>query len=458
MSYNPRNNQILSWLRKAGIKAPYADMTEAQLQEKNKLNPLSGYGFTSAAEKAQKAQQQAMFQQQLEAEQQMMQQQLLSRMSSQQQIGYHAGNGIQGLLGMLRKKDNGTGMEQGPPKDDPEVARFNELASQVGPETAKEILAQELNNPAMMTDAKQERMKSDKAKLEMENLQGQVDDRKKKPNTLATIQRTGPNGEPMQASVELIGKDKDGKNLYRDLGEAVKGSVQVASDSFNFSKTQGGKQLGDFEGAMTAAENYLDTSDRIMDIAKQAKTGPGFASALAAKANDMRFGFEGIKNIVSGQLDAKAKAKLMASDPVGQYQGTFDGIREAAHLDANVRALLLEQAYLKATANGQRATDKDIENALSTLGGKLNDPVAFANVIQQDREVTVDRLKNMSQNSGGPGGKALSEVYPDRLRKIYDRRNPNTKTIKMKKKGSDKTYNIPEDKAAAAEAAGYTRG
>lgn len=456
MSYTPRNNQILSWLRKAGIKAPYADMTEAQIEEKNKLNPLSGYGFTSAAEKAQKAQQQAMFQQQLEAEQQMMQQQLLSRMSSQQQIGYHAGNGIQGLLGMLRKKDNGTGMEEGPPKDDPEVARFNELASQVGPETAKEILAQELNNPAMMTDAKQERMKSDKAKLEMENLQGQVDERKAKGNNTILAQFTGPNGEPMQRTLEIKGKDKDGNNIYKEVGRAVKGSVSDTKEGWGMTGTQKGKQLDDYEGALTAAENYLDSSDRIIDIAKQAKTGPGFASALASKANDMRFGFEGIKKIVSSQLDAKAKAKLAASDPVGQYQGVFDNIREAAHLDANVQALLLEQAYLKATANGQRATDKDIELALKTLGGKLNDPEAFAKVIQQDREVTVDRLTNMSKNTGGPNGKSLGEVYADRLKKITDRRNPNTKTVKMKK--GDKTYNIPEDKAEAAEAAGYTRG
>ncbi len=449
-------NSINQWLLRAGIKAPYANLTEAQLEEKDKQSPLGGYGYMSAQDKAMKAQQQAMVDRQMQYEQQLMQQQMLARMSSQGQIGNHVGNALTGLLGTLRKKD-GVQPPAGPPKDDPEVERFNQLMSQGMPEdVALEMLGNETGNASMLRDSATKRQKRTKEGLEMEDLQGRVEDRKKKPNTTITVQHTGPNGEPMQKSLEVLGKDSSGNNLYRDLGASVKGSITDTAEGWGRTKSQKGKALEDFEGQMTGAENYLDISDRIGAIADKAQAGPGFALSLAGQANNLRFGFENVKNIVSSQLDAKSKAKLASEDPVAKYQNVFDNIQDAAGWDANLKALLLEQAYLKATAGGQRATDADVSNALKTIGGTLNDPKIFKQVIQQDREVTVDRLMNSSKNTGGPG-KTLADVYPDRLRGIKDRRNPKKSggTVRLKK--GNKSYDIPEDKVEAALAAGYTK-
>lgn len=416
-------SNVSQWLRRAGIKTPYADLTEAQLDEKNKQSPLSGYGFMSASDKAQKAQQQALFQQQMQYEQEMQQQQLLARMSSQGQIGHHVGSGIMGMLDALRNK--GQAPQATPsPQDDPEVSQYNQYMSEGLPDdVAMEMVGQQSGNGAMIRDALENRGKRQKKELDLENVRGQIDERKRKPNPTITVQKTGPNGEPMQASVEVIGKDSQNNNIYRELGSAVKGSVTDTSEGWGLSKSQKGKQLTDFEGQMTSAENYLDVSDRIGAIADKAQAGPGFALSLAGQANNLRFGFETIKKTMSSQLDAKAKAKLASEDPVARYQTVFDNIEDAAGWDANLKALLLEQAYLKATANGQRATDADVSNALKTIGGSLNDPKIFKQVIQQDRELTVDHLMNASKNSGGPN-KSLSDVYSDRLKGIQDRRNP----------------------------------
>jgi hypothetical protein len=101
----------------------------------------------------------------------------------------------------------------------------------------------------------------------------------------------------------------------------------------------------------------------------------------------------------------------------------FARIGGVAKEDAKLQALLLEQAYMMATANGQRATDPDIVNALTTLGASLNDKEAFMGVISQNREMYVDRLFNMAKNTGGDG-KTLGDVYGERLGGIKARRNP----------------------------------
>lgn len=449
-------NYVSQYLKRAGVTAPYEDLTEAQLNEKDKMNPLSGYGFMSAKEKQTRASQRALYQQQMDREQQMLQQQLLSRMSSQQQIGYHGGAGLMGLIDQLRKRSKSPEAPQDM-GDDPAVARFNELSGQVGPAVAKQMLGQEMNNPGMIADAQKEIAEEQKRKLDIQNLEGQVADRKNKPNSVITTQRSGPNGQPMQVSQEVTGKGPDGLNTYKELGEANKGSTVVNKDDWGRTTAEKGKTLGDFEMEMTNTENYLDVSDRIKDLASKSPTGPGFAASLSSSANNLVYGFEGIKKILSGSLDNKAKAKLAASDPVAQYKNAFDNIRGVAKLDSKVKALLLEQAYLAATAKGQRATDADIENQLKILGGSLNDPEAFSELIQQNRELTVDRLSNMSKNTGGENGRTLGEVYSDRLKGIGARRNPGASGVVKMKKG-DKTYSIPADKVEAAEAAGYTRG
>jgi hypothetical protein len=456
---NMPTNYMAQFLRNQGGIYGTAgnDPTKAQLEEKNKLSPLSGYGFMSAQEKAARAQQNAMYEAAMQREQEMMQQQLLARMSSHQQLGHYAGAGLMGLMNALRNRGQGQEAPQGPPKDDPEVARYNELLGQGLPEdTALEMLGNELGNGSMIADSQTMRAARQKQELEMKNTQSQITERENKENPVVTLQKTGPNGEPMQVSAEITGKTKDGRNIYIEKGEAVKGSITGTSrGDFTMTKAQGGEQLGKFEAQMTAAENYLDTSDKMIEIANKAQAGPGFALALAGQANNLVRGFENIKNILGDQLDAKAKANLMSEDPVQRYGGVFNKIRGAAGWDAQLKALLIEQAYLKATANGQRATDQDVKNALETIGGSLNDPKIFRNVIAQDRDNMVGQLMNASKNSGG-ANKSLAEVYPDRLKAISDRRKYKPKTVRMMKGG--KSYNIPVDEADAAEAKGYTRG
>src|ERR1700754_4185664 len=98
-------SNYLDWLKKAGVSGPALDqLTEAQIGEKNKLNPLSGYGFKSAEEKRQRQLQQQYLDMQIQQAQEQQQQAMLQSMNSQSKIGYYAGGGLTGLIDAFRNK------------------------------------------------------------------------------------------------------------------------------------------------------------------------------------------------------------------------------------------------------------------------------------------------------------------------------------------------------------------
>jgi hypothetical protein len=453
---------VNDYLKAMGIRTPYEDMTQAQIKEKDSANPLSSYGFTSDQEVQQQQQQRRAYEDYIQQQKDQQMQQMLMQMPPQRAIGHYLGKALAGVLSGHKGQQQAQGAPSSP--DAPTLSRFSDLASQVGPAQAKIMLGNELlqggdqRGAAMIQDGQEETQKNNKAKLDNENLQGQIDDRKRKPNPTITVQAQGPDGTPMLKSMEVIGTGPDGKNIYKDLGEAAKGSTTVAKEGWGGTKSEQGKQVFDFEKEMTGAENRLDTFDRITNLANNAKSGPGFAEQLSGKASNLVQGFKGIYDIVGNNLDNRSKANIMSSNPVAKYQGVFDNLKGEAKTNAQLQALLLEQAYLKATANGQKATDADVRNALTTMGATLNDPEAFKALIQQNREMTVDQLNNMAKNSGGENGMSLGDKYKDRLAGINARRNPNEDTGPVRLYKNGVPYDIPKDKVDQALNKGYTRG
>jgi hypothetical protein len=415
---------VNKYLKMAGVKnfRSEDEMTEAQINERNKSNPLGGYGYQTREDYIRQTMMRQQWQAEMDAQAKQQEKVMLMQSPPERAIGHYAGNLLAGGLGRIFGKDQQAPQPEA--QNDPEIDRYNQLVQELGSEAAAlEILGQETGNGAMITQAQELRKAEQERQLDMEHKQAQIADLKGKKNEVRTFS-TMVDGMPAEVEMEIVGKDADGTNIYKEISKGLKGSVSDTNEGWGPTRSQQGSALQDFETAMTSTENYLDTSDRIIELAKNAPAGPGFASTLTSKATNLVQGFEGIRNIISPKLDNKAKAKLAASDPVKQYRHVFEKMEGVAKEDAKLQALLLEQAYMMATANGQRATDQDVENALRTLGSNLNDPEAFLGVIQQSRELTVDRLMNMSKNSGGPDGRTLGDVYGERLGGIKLRRNP----------------------------------
>src|ERR1044072_799656 len=245
------SNYISKSLRQEGVRAPY-EMTEAHINEQNKSNPLTGFGFMSAQQKQQRALEQQLLEREQQRQQDMLQKQLIAQMSSQEKIGYYSGSGLMGLMQYLKNKGSAPEVPNAPPTNDPELDRFNELATQVGPETAMQILGQETGNAGMIQQANQQLMDRQKKQMELEkmgldmtNTRGLIDERKAKPNSIITTQATGPDGRPLQVSKEVLGKDPlTGQNRYKDLGSAVKGSLTVDDPAKFGTSKQGVNKIG----------------------------------------------------------------------------------------------------------------------------------------------------------------------------------------------------------------------
>jgi hypothetical protein len=419
-----RRTSVNKYLRMAGIRSGEDDMTEAQITERNKSNPLGSFGYRTAQERMQEMAMRNAERRAMEEEAMMQEQIMLQQAAPERAIGHYAGKWAAQGLGKILGKGKPAPAPEAPPQNDPEVDRYNQLVQELGSEaSALEMLGQETGTASMLTQAQELRKADEERKLDMDYKKHQM---RKQPNEVISIQKTGPNGEPMLTSAEIYGVDPEtGMNLYREVGAAAKGQTTASSvEDWKPTGSQKGSALQDFEGAMTNTENYLDTSDRIIEIAEKAPSGPGWASKLASSSNNLVMGWSGLRDIVGkDQIDNKTKAKLAASNPASQYKDVFARIGGVAKEDAKLQALLLEQAYMMATANGQRATDPDIVNALTTLGASLNDKEAFMGVISQNREMYVDRLFNMAKNTGGDG-KTLGDVYGERLGGIKARRNP----------------------------------
>jgi len=437
------NSYYLDWLKKAGINSgiPTDDLTESQIAERNKSNPLGGFGIMSAQQKAQRQLQQEALEKQVQYYQQQQQQALLAGLSSQGRIGHYAGQGIAGLIDAFRNRNQQPAAPSGPPQNDPELDRFTELAKDVGPAQAKIMLGQEMlqsgnqAGAALMQLGQKEVADQEEKDVDLKTKKLAL----AKPNPTVTKPGTDARGRPTATLAEILGRDSSGNNIYKDVSTGLKGTTRGSATDY-LTPTQGGKSAMDFEGQMTQVENLLDINDRLLNLADSSPNAVGFQGKLASQANNLIYGFAGIRDIVAQNLDGTAKAKLASDDPTKQYKNTFDKIGGIAKDNSKVQTLLLEQAYLKATANGQKATDRDIENAIKTLGGNLNDPQAFKEILVQNRELAVAGLNNASKNTG-PNGAPLSSTFAERLKSINQRRDRNVKESPALTPAEQEEYN-----------------
>lgn len=450
---------INRFLKQSGVATPYKDdRTGAQIDEANKQNPLSGYGFMSAQQKSQRELQMKLLEAQQKREQEMMQQQLLARMSSQEKIGHYAGAGLMGLMQHLRSKGDAPQPPPQAPQDDPELQRYNQLAQEVGPETALEILGRETGNASMITEAGQQRTAKKKEGLEMQNIESLIADRAKetaKPNNVITAQRTGPNGQPMQVSMEVYGKDPTtGQNLYKELGEAIKGSVQVDDPSkFDTSKGGSNERTKNMEAMLTSTANALDSYDLLGKLVKDTPAG-GWSGALTAKAEDI---VSGVQNLSTLLTDAGKKAgwDVSATKDIGAYN--WSALENFAGANAKIKSLVLELAYARAAATGDSSrslSDRDVQNQLDQIGGSISNPRIFGQLMEQNKQLMIKKLQNFGEMTM-IDGKSIgqSPQYAGKIKKLTDRVGIQSGVTRVMYRNNQK-YNIPEDEVEAFKAAG----
>lgn len=412
-------NYISKYLRSAGIQAPYEDMTTAQIGEQNKSNPLSGYGFMSAQQKQQRELQMKLMEQENQRQQDMMQKQLIAAMSSQEKIGYYSGSGLMGLMQHLKNKGASPEVPN-VAQNDPELDRYHQLAAEVGPEAALEILGQETGNSAMMQQAEQQRTEKKKTALDMRNTESLIADREKevsKPNTVITTQRTGPDGRPMQVSMEVVGKDKDGKNIYKELGEAVKGSL-TTDDPSKFATSKGGvnERTKNMESALTSTANAFDSYDKLEKLVKETPAG-GWSGALVSKADDILSGVQNLGTIIASAEGRDVKASM----DIGDYD--FSKMEKFAGGAAKIRSLVLEVAYARAAATGDSSrslSDRDVQNQIDIVGGNISNPKIFLDLVQQSREMMVSKVENLGKYTK-IDGKPIGEAYREDIEGLRKR-------------------------------------
>jgi hypothetical protein len=451
------SDYVEKYLRSAGVRAPY-ERTEAQIEEQNKSNPLSGYGFMSAEQKRRRAMEMSMIEKQQQQERDALQQQLIARMSSQEKIGHYAGAGLMGLMQHLKKKGASPEIPEAPPANDPELDRYNQLAQEVGPETALQILGQETGNASMLQQAEQQRMEKQKKEMElskmgldMQNTKSQISEREGKPNNVIMTQRTGPDGRPMQVSMEVIGKDpSSGKNIYRELGEAVKGSLTVDDPAkFGTSKAGINERTRGMENALTSTANTLDAYDKLETLVKSTPAG-GWSGALVSKADDIISGVKNLGTIIADTEGREVKASMDLAD----YD--FSKMEKFAGGAAKIRSLVLEVAYARAAATGDSSrslSDRDVQNQIDIVGGSIANPKIFLELVQQSREMMVGKLENMGKYTkidGEPIGKAYQSDIDGLKSRVGVTSKGGTRVMYR----GNKKYNIPEDEVEAFKAAG----
>lgn len=417
-------NYISRYLRNAGIKAPYEDMTEAQIEEQNKSNPLSGFGFMSAQQKQQRELQQQLLEREQKRQEEMFRQQLIAQMSSQEKIGYYSGAGLMGLMQHLKNKGQAPEVPN-VSEDDPELARYHQLAAEVGPETALEMLGQETGNSQMIAQAQQQRMEKqkkqmelDKMGLDMDNTRGIMAERAGKPNQVITTQATGPDGRPLQVSQEVVGKGPDGKNIYKSLGSAVKGSLTVDDPSkFGTSKAGVNKRTEDMENMLTGVANSLDTYDLLDKLVKETPAN-GWAGALVGKADDIISGVQNLSSLLAEQEGAAEVSKSL-----GDYD--FSKMEKFAGGAAKIKSAVLELAYaraLTAERGGKTLSEGDIQRQIDQIGGSISNPKIFGELMEQNKVAMIKKLENfgeMTMIDGGSIGEAPQ--YKSKINKLKSR-------------------------------------
>lgn len=453
-------NSVSRYLKQAGIKLPYEDMTEAQIQEKNKANPLSGYGYYSAQEKAQMQAQREAYQQALDREAQMYQQQMLMQMPAERAIGHYAGQGLMGLMNQIRGYNKQQTPEQAP-QNDPELDRYNQLVAEVGQAGALEILGQETGNSAMLQEAQKLRREEEERKLDTDLKKQQLADLRNKPNKVINAQFEDENGNPYIRSLEAVGVDPEtGENIYKEVGKAKKdqtAAAQVAAGAGG-PKTAGGMSSDTqaFEAQLRATANTFDGMDKIREIIMSGPgEGQGWAGELVAKGQNF---FDGIKNLADSiapitwdGVDKEVIDKMSE----GESAWNWTQFRGVATKSARLRAQILALAYARAAATGDSSrslSDKDIQYQLDQLAANVNDRETFLTVLDDVREMTYKALANTGRYSLIEG-KPIANRYKPQLEELRIRAGVGT--VRMYKNGIP--HNIPAREVAEAESLGYTR-
>lgn len=422
------SSYLTRYLRQAGVKAPYSDMTEAQIQEQNKSNPLAGYGFMSAQDKQRRQLEQQLMERENQRQEEMFRQQLIAQMSSQEKIGYYSGSGLMGLMHYLKGKGSAPEVPN-VAEDDPELQRYNQLAQEVGPETAMQILGQETGNASMLEQAQKQRidkqkkqMELDKMGLDMTNTQGLIAERQNKPNSIITTQATGPDGRPLQVSKEVLGKDPlTGLNKYKDLGSAVKGSLTVDDPSkFGTSKQGVNKRTEEMEGMLTGVANSLDTYELLDKLVKETPAN-GWAGALVGKADDI---VSGVRNLSS--LLAEQEGAADVSKSLEDYD--FSKMEKFAGGAAKIKSAVLELAYaraLTAERGGKTLSEGDIQRQVDQIGGSISNPKIFGELMEQNKVAMIKKLENFGEMTM-IDGQSIGEApqYKSKIQKLKNRVQP----------------------------------
>lgn len=402
-------NYITSFLQSQGIKSPFGNMTEAQINEQNKSNPLASFGFMSAQDKQRRQLEQKLLEAEQKRQQDELQQRIIAQMSSQEKIGYYSGSGLMGLMHYLKNKGASPEVEAAP-QDDPALARFNQLAMEVGPEMAMQIVGQEQGNAAMVQQADQMRSEKDKAALEARYKNSQISsnealvaERNEK------LQDPNRNYEHKPGYTEEIDVMMDGKpavqkrTLIRntpDGGEwkyskpALKGSVTGDAGSWETSKGGINERTKAMEGAITSTANALDAYDKMEQLVKEAPAGLGWTGKLISQADTI---VSGVQNLGRAVAEAEGR-EIKAPVTVDAYK--WDKVTKIAGTSEKMKSLILQLAYAQAAATGDSSrslSDRDVQNQIDIIGGSITNPENFLDLMRQNKEVLVSKLENMGK-------------------------------------------------------------
>jgi hypothetical protein len=416
-----------TWLRRAGIDLSGmqgTDMTKSQIREKDKMSPLGGYGYMSAKEKAARAQEQAMYEAAMQREQDMFQQQLLARMNSHQQLGHYAGAGLSGLMQAIFKGKNQPSpmMNEGPPQDDPEVARYNQLLAEGLPEdTVLEMVGNESGNGSMMADAQEQRAARLKAALETQKLQGEVDQQGKpyKVGQLTPpIPVTDAQGRPAKATYKVIGYDEEtGMPKLELFKEGMSGNVNDTAEGFKTNAAGLNQRTLAFEKLMASTADGLDSYDRLEKVVKQNPTAIGWSGGWVALADNA---VNGVKSLAGTLVDNNWKGDE-SSKKIADYD--FSKVSKIAGANERIRSIILQLAYQQAAATGDSSrslSDKDIQFQIDQIGGQITSPKNLLDLMQQNKQVLVSRLKNQSHYIK-VDGKPIGSGYEKDIQGLVDR-------------------------------------
>jgi hypothetical protein len=256
--------------------------------------------------------------------------------------------------------------------------------------------------------------------------------------------------------MEVVGRDADGRNIYKELGQAVKGSVSDTNEGWRQTGTGGVEsRTKAMEGALTATANAFDVYDRMEALAKSAPAGLAWTGTLSSKADSV---IAGVKNLTEALVSAD-NLKVDANMDYTKYD--FSKLEKVAAASDKIKSLAFQLAYSQAAAGGDSSrsiSDQDIQNQLNIIGGNITNPKSFLELAKQNKELLVSKLDNMAKYTR-IDGKSIYGNYSKDIEGLKSRIGMQSGmpkgTVTMYR--GDRKYNIPEDEVDAFTAAGGSR-